>query len=61
MLIIFYIVSALWVSFMIMMIIIHFAPEFIEDDDGNLIPKDKKKLQTNWRGHSDNHQISVID
>jgi hypothetical protein len=28
---------------MIMMIIIYFAPEYFEDDEGNIVPKDNKK------------------
>jgi hypothetical protein len=41
--IILYIICGFWASFLIMLIIISLAPEYIEDESGNLIPKNKKK------------------
>jgi hypothetical protein len=38
------IILCFWFSFAIMLIIVAFAPEYIEDESGNLVPKQKEKM-----------------
>ena len=36
-------------SFLVLLIIIHFAPEYIEKEDGSMVPREKKNLNENLK------------